>query len=98
MVSLYEQKFIIFTQFNLLTFFFLMKTWIFLLLTPLHRLGFPGGSDIKETVRNEGDPGSIPVSGVSPRKGNVYSLQYSCLENFMDQGVWQATVHRVAKS
>jgi len=61
-------------------------------------LGYPIGSDIKETVRNEGDPGSIPVSGVSPRKGNVYSLQYSCLENFMDQGVWQATVHRVAKS
>ena len=52
----------------------------------------PGGSDGKESACNWGDLGSIPGSGRSPREGNGYSLQYSCLENPMD------TVHRVAKS
>ena len=46
-----------------------MKTWIFLLLTPLHRLGFPGGSDSKETACNAGDIGSIPGSERSPGEG-----------------------------
>ena len=44
------------------------------------------------------DPGSIPRSGRSPGEGNGYTLQYSCLENPMDSGVWQATVHGVAES
>ena len=39
----------------------------------------------------------IPGSGRSPGEGNGYSLQYSCLENFMDRGVWRATVHGVAQ-
>ena len=34
----------------------------------------------------------------SPGEGNGYPLQYSCLENSMDRGAWQATVHGVAKS
>ena len=41
--------------------------------------------------------GSIPRSGRSG-EGNGYPLQYSGLENFMDRGAWQATVHGVAKS
>ena len=45
-----------------------------------------------------GDPGSIPGSGRSPGEGNGNPLHYSCLENPMDRGAWQATVHRVAKS
>ena len=45
-----------------------------------------------------GDPGSIPGSGRSLREENGNSLQYSCLENSMDRGVWWATVHRVAKT
>ena len=45
-----------------------------------------------------GDVGSIPESGRSPGEGNGYPLQYSCLGNPMDRGVWQATIHRVAKS
>ena len=61
-------------------------------------LGYRGGSDIKETTCSEGDPGSTPGSGGSPRKRNGYLLQYSCLENFINKGVWQAKVHRVAKS
>ena len=57
-----------------------------------------GGSDSKESACNAGDPGSIPGSGRSLGEGNGKPLQYSCLENPMDRGAWQATVHRVAKS
>ena len=60
--------------------------------------GFPGGSDSKESSCNVGDLGSIPGLGGSPVKRNDYPLQYSSLENSMDRGVWQATVHGVTKS
>ena len=43
-----------------------------------------------------GDSGLIPGSGRPPREGNGNPLQYSCLENSMDRGAWQATVHAVA--
>ena len=43
--------------------------------------GFPGGSVSKESTCNVGDLGSIPGLGRSPREGNSYPLQYSCLEN-----------------
>ena len=55
---------------------------------------------VKNLPANAGDirdVGLIPGSGRSPRVGNGNSLQYSCLENSMDRGVWQATVHEVAK-
>ena len=42
--------------------------------------------------------GSIPGSGRSSGEGNGYPLRYFCLENPMDRGVSQATVHAVAKS
>ena len=58
----------------------------------------PGGSDGKESTWNAEDSGSIPGMGRSPGEGNVYLFYYSCLENPMDQGAWQATVHGVAKS
>ena len=48
--------------------------------------GFTGASDSKESACNEGDLGSIPGSGRSPGEGSGYSLQYSCLENFVDRG------------
>ena len=44
----------------------------------------PGGSDAKKSAWNAGDPGSIPGSGRSPREGNGYPYQYSCLENPLD--------------
>ena len=44
------------------------------------------------------DVSSIPGSGRSPGEGHGNPLQYSCLENPMDRGAWQATVHRVAES
>ena len=60
-------------------------------------LGFPGGSDGKESACSVGDWGSIPGWGRSPGEGNGYPLQNSCLENSMDRGGWRATVREVAK-
>ena len=60
-------------------------------------MGFPGGSDDKQSPCNAGDPGSIPGSGRSPGEGDGYLFQDSYLENSMDRGAWQATVHGVSK-
>ena len=49
---------------------------------------FPCGSDGKVSTCNAGDLGSIPGSGRSPGEGNGSPLQYSCLENSMDEGAW----------
>ena len=56
-------------------------------------MGFPGGSDCKESAYNAGHLGSIPGSGRSHGEGNGCSLQYSCLESSRDRGTWRATVH-----
>ena len=61
-------------------------------------MGFPGGSDGKESIRNAGDQDSIPGSGRSLAEGNGNPFQYSCLENSMDRGAWWATVHGVTES
>ena len=61
-------------------------------------LGFPGGSDVKESACNVGDLGLIPESGRSPGGGHGYPLQYSCLENPLDREAWRAIAHAVAKS
>ena len=53
---------------------------------------------VKNPVANAEDAGSIPGWGRSPGRGNGSPLQYSCLENPMDRGAWQAAVHEVAKS
>ena len=61
---------------------------------------FPGDAVVKNPSVNEGDTGdtgSIPELGKSPGAGNGNPFQYSCLENSMDKGAWQATVHGVAK-
>ena len=60
--------------------------------------GLPGGSEIKASACNAGDLGSVPGSGRSSGEGNGNPLQYYCLENPMDRGTWQATVHGMAKS
>ena len=62
------------------------------------RIGFPGGSDGKESACNAGDPGLIPGSGRSPGEVNGNPLEYSCLENPMDRGGWRAIVHGVSQS
>ena len=56
---------------------------------------------VKNLLANAGairDPGSISGSGRSPGQGPGKPLQYPCLGNPMDRGVWWATVYRVAKS
>ena len=50
--------------------------------------GLPWWLRNKESVSNAGDPGLILGSGRSPREGNGYPVQYSCLENSMDRGIW----------
>ena len=75
--------------------------------TPLHDcrkfppldlfLGLPSRSDSKESAYNLGDLGLIPGWGRSSGEGNGNPLQYSCLENSMDRGVWWATVCGFAK-
>ena len=57
-----------------------------------------GGSDGKESACNEGDPASIPGLGRSPGNGNGNPFQYSCLENPIEGGAWNATVQGVTKS
>ena len=59
--------------------------------------GFPHGSVGKESACNAGDLGLIPGLGRSPGEGNGNPLQYFCLENPMDRGSWQATVHGVTR-
>ena len=61
-------------------------------------MGFPGGSDSKDSACNAGDLSSIPGSRRSPGEGNDNPLQYICLDNPMDRGAWRATVHVVAKT
>ena len=64
-------------------------------------MGFLAGSVVKNPPAGAGDTrdvGSIPGSGRSSGGENGNPLQYSCLENPMDRGVWWITVHEVAKS
>ena len=53
-----------------------------------YTVGFPGGSEVKASASNMGNPGSIPGSGRSPGEGNGNPLQYFFLENPMDRGAW----------
>ena len=57
-------------------------------LTILINRGFPGGSVVKNLPVNAGDVSLMPRWGRSPGEGNGSPLQYSCLENPMDNGVW----------
>ena len=63
-------------------------------------MGFPGGSVVKNLPANTGDAGDLGVTlglGRSPGEGNGNLLQCSCLDNPMDRGAWQATVHSIAR-
>ena len=53
---------------------------------------------LKNLPANAGDTGLITGSGKSPGEGNGNTLQYSCLENLMDRGALQATIHGVTKN
>ena len=60
--------------------------------------GLPSGSVVKNLTMNAGGTGSIPESGRSPRGGNVYPLQYSCLGKPIHGRAWRARVHGVKKN
>ena len=61
-------------------------------------MGFPCSSAGKEFACNARDMCSIPGLGRSPGRGHGNPFQYICLENPVNRGAWQATVHRVTKS
>ena len=61
-------------------------------------VGFPGGTVVKNPPASAGDMGSNPEAGRSPGVGNGNPFQYSCLENSMDRGAWQGTIHGVTES
>ena len=71
--------------------------WIFFLGMLKRKLGFPNGSGGKESTCNTGDPGSILGLVRSSGEENDNLLHYSCLDNPMDIGAWQFTVHGVTK-
>ena len=67
----------------------------------MYNIGFFGGSVVKNPPANAGDTrdaGLFPGSGRFPEEGNSTPLPYPCLENPMDKGAWQVTVHGVAQS
>ena len=78
--------------------YYAFSLFIYFWCGPFLKLGFPVGSDGKETACNAGDLGSIP--GLKRSSGGEHGspLQYSCLEKPMDRGAWRATVHGIAKS
>ena len=61
------------------------------------KMGFPGGSLVKNPLAKAGDVGSIPGSGRCPGEGNDNPLQYSCLGNPTDRGASWTIVHGVTK-
>ena len=70
-----------------------IKNWVV-----LNLMASPGDSDGKESACSKGDQGFSLWLGGSPGEGNGNPLQYSCLENPMDRGAWQATMNGVTKS
>ena len=63
----------------------------------IYRMGFPGGSVVKNQPANAEDMCLIPGSGRSPREGNGNPPLYSSLGNPMSRGAWWATIYRVLK-
>ena len=72
-----------------------LPTWCHM---ALFKYYFPGGSGGKESACSVGGPGLNHGLGRSPGGENGYPFQYSCLENPMDRGAWQATIHGVTES
>ena len=61
-------------------------------------LSYVWSSLVAQMGKNVGDLGSVPELGRSPGVGHGNPFQYSCLENPMDRGAWQATVHGITES
>ena len=78
-----------------------VNDFIYLLVSRIELRAYLVALVVKNLPGNAGDirnTGSIPGSGRSPGEGHGKPLQYSCLQNPMYRGVWQAIVHRVTKS
>ena len=75
----------------------IMKTFCVIWKSSVICMIFTSDSMVKNPPANAGDAVSIPGSGRSPGEGNAAPLQYPCMENSMDRGTWQATIHGVAK-
>ena len=78
-----------------------VNDFIYLLVSSIELRAYQVALVVKNLPGNAGDirnTGSIPGSGRSPGEGHGKPLQYSCLQNPMYRGVWQAIVHRVTKS
>ena len=71
---------------------------VMLILALRHIRSFPAGPDSKQSACNAQDPGLTTGSGRSSAEGSGNPFLYSCLENTMDRGTWQATAHGVKKS
>ena len=97
LIFLFPLYFLYLVTINQFFFFFYVYESVSVLYIDSFVLGFPGGSDGKECACSAEDSGSIPGSRRSLGEGNGYLLQYSCLEDSKQKGVWQPTVH-VAKS
>ena len=79
-------------------FFVTKEAWNFcILLLDIGHRGLPCSSNGKESACNSGDPDLIPGLGRSSGERNGNPLQYSCLQNPMDRGAWQSTVHGPSK-
>ena len=94
----YQCKFLSYNECISLVGFLITEEAVFGIYIYFLFLMVPCGSDGKESACNVGDLGSISVLGRSPGEGKGYPLQYSCLENFMNRGAWQATVPGISKS
>ena len=99
------RKAIFYCQIIVVVMYFIIETFTLPFKNRLHevlpRWCFPGGASGKEPTcqyRRRKRCSLIPELGRYPGGGHSNPLQYSCLENPMDKGAWQATVHRVAKS
>jgi len=72
--------------------------YLFIILFSPTSVGFSGGSDGRKSSRNTGGAGLISWSGRAPEEENGNPLQYSCLGNPMDRGVWQdSSVERISE-
>ena len=75
---------------------FSLRVCVFLSGCSTSYMGFPHSSVGKSSACNAGDPSSLSGLGRFPGGGNGNPLQYSCLENPVDRGAWQAAVHGIA--
>ena len=87
-----------YTHVHLYTHTTYIHTYTFIYINIHTVMGFPGGSDGKQSACNSGDLGLIPRLGRFPRRREWYTLQYSCLEKSKDRVIWWATVHGIAES